>query len=431
MKYLTQIQSSDPADLESLYRQAVRQNQAGEFTQDLLALHAQSPDNVLLSAWYHRLREPLKLARAIRWDIAVPLAIICGLLIWLTSGEQPAFAGQYPYFLLIWAPVCGAAVLAYLSVASQLGQRQALLLGIALLAALAYVWFLVPSISEHWRQDVANLMGLHLPILAISAVGLYVAGFRNEPSERFAFLIKSLEVITVGGLMAIAGVIFGVVSFSLFQALNVDVPEIFARLVTAGGGGLIPVLAVALVYDPLLRPSRQDFRSGISRFLGSLLRIMVIPTLLVGVIYILFIPFNFMAPFENREVLFAYNGMLFAVMALLLGATPIHPEDVPARQQSWLRLAIMAIAVLAVVVSLYAMSAIIYRTIQGGITPNRLAVISWNITNIIILIVLIIRQVRPARETWVDSIKSAFAFGAAGYIACGVALVVALPLLFR
>ena len=143
-------------------------------------------------------------------------------------------------------------------------------------------------------------------------------------------------------------------------------PDTIARLVIAGGVGLIPTLAVALIYDPQLLPSGQEFRSGISRFLGSLLRLLVIPTLLVAVIYVVFIPFNFWAPFEHRDVLFAYNAMLFAVMGLLLGATPIHAEDVSLPQQSWLRRAILVIASLAVLVSLYALSAILYRTVDGG-----------------------------------------------------------------
>jgi hypothetical protein len=47
MKYLTQIQTSDPASLELLYRQALRQNQAGEFTQDL-SLASPIPETLLV-----------------------------------------------------------------------------------------------------------------------------------------------------------------------------------------------------------------------------------------------------------------------------------------------------------------------------------------------------------------------------------------------
>ena len=36
-------------------------------------------------------------------------------------------------------------------------------------------------------------------------------------------------------------------------------------------------------------------------------------TLIVLVVYLAFIPFRFWEPFQNRDVLIIYNGMLFAV----------------------------------------------------------------------------------------------------------------------
>src|SRR5439155_26115592 len=109
-------------------------------------------------------------------------------------------------------------------------------------------------------------------------------------------------------------------------------------------------------------------------------------TLAVLVVYIVFIPFNFMQPFYNREVLIAYNGMLFGVMALLVGATPVRDADVSPRLSLFLRRAMLAVAGLAALVSLYAMAAILYRTWQGGFTPNRVTVIGWNLVNIALLL---------------------------------------------
>lgn len=43
------------------------------------------------------------------------------------------------------------------------------------------------------------------------------------------------------------------------------------------------------------------------------------------VVYLGFIPFRFWEPFQNRDVLIIYNAMLFAVIALLVGVTPIEP----------------------------------------------------------------------------------------------------------
>jgi multisubunit Na+/H+ antiporter MnhF subunit len=55
-------------------------------------------------------------------------------------------------------------------------------------------------------------------------------------------------------------------------------------------------------------------------------------------------------------------------------------------------------------VSLHALAAVVYRTFQGELTPNRLTVIGWNGINIGILVSLIVTQLRAGREGWVEAI---------------------------
>ncbi len=149
---------------------------------------------------------------------------------------------------------------------------------------------------------------------------------------------------------------------------------------------------MATIYDPLASPQEQDFSQGLSHFVATLMRLLLPLTLGVLVVYLFVIPFNFLEPFENRDVLIVYNIMLFAIMGLLVGATPLSLEDVSPRLGQALRWGIRAVAILAVLVSLYALSALIYRTMQGGFTINRLTMLGWNVINIALLVLLIIRQ---------------------------------------
>jgi hypothetical protein len=71
------------------------------------------------------------------------------------------------------------------------------------------------------------------------------------------------------------------------------------------------------------------------------------------------IPFYFSAPFENRDVLIVYNLMLFAIVGLLIGALPIQGGELSPDLQRVLRIGIVAVAGLAVPVSLHALSAVI------------------------------------------------------------------------
>ena len=203
------------------------------------------------------------------------------------------------------------------------------------------------------------------------------------------------------------------------------------RLFLAGGGGLIPVLAVATVYDPRFSPIEQKFEQGLGKVIFTLMRLLLPLTLLVLIVYLFVIPFNFMEPFWRREVLIVYNVMLFAVMGLLIGATPVHADDLSPKQQSALRVGILAVATLTALVSVYALSAIVYRTARDGITVNRLTVVGWNGINISLLALLIYKQFKAGPAAWLRALQAVFSIGTVGYIVWAVFLTVAIPLLFH
>jgi hypothetical protein len=161
-----------------------------------------------------------------------------------------------------------------------------------------------------------------------------------------------------------------------------------------------------------------------------LMRVLLPLTLVLLIVYLGFIPFNFRAPLDNRNVLITYNGMLFAVIALLVGATPVRPGDVSARLGRWLRLAIVAIAALALIVSLYALGAILYRTALDRLTPNRLTFIGWNVINVGLLGLVLLLQARAKPGQWIQALKRAYRAGTVAYAVWAVAMILAIPWLF-
>jgi hypothetical protein len=185
-----------------------------------------------------------------------------------------------------------------------------------------------------------------------------------------------------------------------------------------------------MVYQPEVSPLAQSFGQGLSRLIATLMRLLLPLTLLVLAVYIVFIPFNFWEPFRNREVLIVYNAMLFAIMGLLVGATPVREEDLSAQQRLWLRRGILVVAVLAVAVSVYASAAILYRTWQGGLTANRFTVIGWNLANIAILLLLLYKQWQTQPARWLAALHETFSVGTTLYVIWGVVVVLLIPLLF-
>jgi hypothetical protein len=168
----------------------------------------------------------------------------------------------------------------------------------------------------------------------------------------------------------------------------------------------------------------------LSKLVALLMRILLPLSLLVLLVYLAFIPFNFRAPFENRDVLAIYNGMLFAVVALLVGATPVSLENLSPRLAHWLRLGIIAVAALALIVSLYAMAAIVYRTALDRLTPNRLAFIGWNVVNIGLLVLVLLLQARARAGQWLHGLYRAYQAGTVAYAVWTLLVILTLPWLF-
>ncbi len=435
MKYTPEIQAvaSDPEQMELLYARARHANEEAEFRTDLQSESEKSPGNLLLSAWRARFTHlPLvKPRRAINWGLAVVLGVITGLLLWAISDPNLVVTGFFPYFALLWAPIATLPALIFLIVVSRKNYAFTAIAAVTLVAAGAYILLLSPTLASLANHDYLTLMLIQLPLLCWIGIGVSILKFGSPIPDRFAFLIKSIEMMITAGVYLAFGMAFGAITLGMFSALNFTPPEIILRLAVAGGFGLIPILAVATMYDPLLAPSAQDFSAGLSKFVFTIVRLLLPLTLLVLVIYIFVIPFNFLAPFQNRNLLIIYNVMQFAIIGLLIGVTPLKIEDLAQNLQVWLRRGILAVAILAWVISLYALSAVVYRTVLDGLTLNRTTIIGWNVINIVILTGLVISQLRKASAGWHERLQGVFARATTAYLVWSLALVGLLPLIFK
>jgi len=441
MEYIQAIQvaSGDPKQVEDLYQSALQAGEATAFRESLEACYKENSDNLLLAAWHYRL-ESLVIQRDVagtqaqerasaNWKLAVPIGIATGLIFWAISDEMLKFLDHIPYLFLLWAPIATLLALGFLVITARKGYKRLAYVCLGLLGACLYVLLIAPGQGCH--RHYLDLAAIHLPLLSWIALGLTILGLGSTHVNRFAFLIKSIEVAITAGIYLIAGVAFGGITIGMFAALSITLPDVLTRLIAAGGFGLIPILAVASIYEPTLEPAAQDFTQGLSKFIGTMMRLLLPLTLVVLVIYLFVIPFNFMEPFRNRDVLIIYNVMLFAIMGLLMGATPIRPADLSERVKAALRNGILAVAILTFLISLYALSATLFRTIQGGITINRLTILGWNTINISILGLLIYRMFRWGRDKWIYALQATFSLATVGYIFWGLFVIIAIPLIFR
>ncbi len=429
---------ADPQTLEQQYRTLTSAESRTRFTQQIEAAYSAEPHNLLYAAWHYRLQGQPDArgggGSAINWLVAVPISLVLALIFWVSFGGSDAdlFLDTVPYLFLIWAPLAAVAVLGYVATTargssaeipwSRVGIAVGALTGLTLAALL-----LAPRLADpdHYLQQTA----LNLPILAWAAIGFGVAGLHARAKSRFSFLTKSLDALVVGGVFAILLGMFSLLTITMFDALGVLLPDRVQQLLIFGSMGLVPVLAVALVYDPTRAPLEQDFEQGLGRVVAMLFRILLPLTLMALLAYVVAIAFNFQGAFENRNTLIVYNVVQFAVIGLLLAATPISAEGLAPRTQTWLKWTILAIAALALLVSLYALSAIVTRTLEGNLTMNRFTFIGWNLINIALLAVLLWRQLRSPTD-WLAPIYQTYSQFAVVYALWAMVTLLVVPVVF-
>jgi hypothetical protein len=418
-----------PRQMEAGYQRALKVNQAQTFTTEVERRFAATPDDLLLAAWHYRLAEKAAAqgeGRRVPWRLAVPLAAVLSVAFVALASAVLDLPQGPPLLLLAWAPVGACALIVYLMLASG-RERLSLWIAAPLLALLVYATLF--AFADQAMQQYRTLMMLHLPLAAWAAVGIYLLKRTSDDDDHVAFLLKSAEVVLTGGIFLGAGYLFEVITIGIFSAIGITMGNAMMRALSAGIAGLIPVLAVAVVYDADLPPALQDFARGLARLISTLGRLFLPLTLLVGLIYLVIIPFNFARPFEQRDVLIIYNAMLFSVMGLIVICTPLTGQDLRPELQMWLRRGLILLAAMTVIVSLYAMSATVYRTALGGLTINRIAVIGWNSINIVLLCVYLVQQAKAGAAGWLAASHTSFRWGMLAYAVWTVLLILLMPLL--
>jgi hypothetical protein len=418
-----EVERGDAAALERLYRQAVANADEPAFREALARSAAGHPEDALLLAWAYRLDlRPLPAAASAQpshWPAAIALSALMGFLAFLCAGGRPPFPNPQissPLFWIAWGPLTGLGLIGLLALRGNAG-RPDQRLRLCGLPALAMGLIAAYAALAFWgRTDkLAQLIALHLPVAAWAAMGLGVSlGRRDAPEQGHAFMVKSVETAVTAGLYFGAWMIFVGLTAGIFGALGFRPEDETMQAAAAWGIGAVPLLALAAVCDPSKSPASQRWDAGLARILRILTRIFLPLALAVLAVYVCwFIPAYFWRPFEEREVLAVYNATIMAVLALMTAALADPGEKRPPHQDVGLRLQFLALSAATFLLNLYALAAILSRTLDYGLTPNRYAVLGWNLVTSCMLGMMLAGQWRTRHGDWAGALRSALARGTA------------------
>lgn len=218
------------------------------------------------------------------------------------------------------------------------------------------------------NSDTLMLACIHLPLLMWMVLGFtYTGGSLRYSPNRLDFLRFNGDLVVMGTIILIAGAVLTAITLGLFELINVSITKFYVEYVVRWGLASAPIIATYLVQ------TNPQLVSRVSPIIAKVFTPLVLITLAV---YLIAIIGSGKDPYNDRDFLLIFNALLIGVMALILFSIAESSEYKTGRVGFGM---LLALAVVTILVNGVAISAIVFRIAEWGITPNRLAVLGSNV----------------------------------------------------
>ncbi|WP_026956771.1 DUF4153 domain-containing protein [Algoriphagus vanfongensis] len=369
MKDLILSHLNSPTELEKLYRKN-KSSFKTAFAEALPEIQAGHP--ILAEVWNERLNYE---SDGISWGTKKEFTfiIIISLLAGFIAKFPEIFTVDEEFFYprnLAFLVFPGLA--AFFAWKNQLSQRKVLVLGIATTISWIYI-NLLPSNKE---SDTLILACIHLPLLLWGVLGAAFSG--NDwlnMSRRLAFLRFNGDAIIMGAVLGLSGMALTGLTIGLFELIGLNIVDFYTKYILIFGAAAIPPFAA------FLTQTNPQLVNKVSPVIAKIFSPLV---LIMLIVYLGAIAFTGKDPYNDREFLLIFNLLLVGVKALIFFSIAEKSSSKNA-VGNWI---LLALSIVTILVNGIALSAIIFRISEWGITPNRLAVLGVNVLMLIHLIIV-------------------------------------------
>jgi hypothetical protein len=342
---------SNPSALESLYR-----SNPATFTRAFQSVYPQISSEVSAQIWQQRLAvSSTSWGSKGDWNL---LAIIAAFVAFLMQLPDLFSISHDLYFPRNMSFIVMPGIGAYFAYKQGLRIRDLAWPLFILVASIVYI-NLLPEGST-----TLLLTCLHIPILLWLAVGYIFAG--NDSAKRMEFLRYHGDLVLMTEVIGLAGGLFTGLTLNLFKLIDLDIEDYYFRYLVLSILPSVPLLATFLV--------RQNV-SLVSKISPVIARIFTPIVTITLVLFLGAVIFTGKDPYNDREFLLVFNGILIGVMALILFSLGEATKANASRVHQYF---LFALALVAIIDNGIALSAIGYRLVEFGISPNRLVVLGSN-----------------------------------------------------
>lgn len=365
-----------PKELERLYRE----NKTA-FETSFDRIYADHHGHPVAQAWHERLHfdSSAQTTNRSKYDLTfvVIASLIAGLLVklpgWIGMIEEYYYACNFSF-------IAFPMIALYFIWKNNTPLEKWWPVALAMLASCVYI-NLLPMDDD---SDSYVLACIHLPMFTWALVGFAYGRceIKNQES-RIAFLRFNGDLLIMNIIILMAGALLTGLTLALFSMIKMDITSFYMQNIVFWGIAASPIVSTYLVQ---INPSLVN---KVSPVIARIFSPMALITLLA---YLTTVVVTGQDPYTDRDFLILFNLLLVAVMALVLFATA---ESTTRKHSTFNHWVILLLVAVTIIINSIALSAILFRISEWGITANRLAVFVGNIlilTNLIWILKNMIRM---------------------------------------
>ena len=342
---------ADPVALEQLYR-----SNPAAFSSAFHSVYPQISSEISAQVWHERLAvSSTSWGSKGDWILLVIAAILAAFFMQFPDIFPMSHDRYFPRNMsFIVLPGIGA----FFAYKQRLTLRELGAPFLVLVASVVFINFLPEG------STTLLLTCLHIPLLIWLVVGYIFAG--KDSRKRMEFLRYHGDLVVMTAVIGLAGGLFTGLTLNLFKLIGISIEDFYFRYLVLSILPSVPLFATFLV--------RQN-ASLVSKISPVIARIFTPLVTITLALFLGAIIYTGKDPYNDREFLVVFNGILIGVMALILFSLGEATKTNASRVHQYF---LFALAALAIIDNGIALSAIGYRLFEFGITPNRLAVLGSN-----------------------------------------------------
>ncbi len=372
----------NPRQLEKLYR-----DNKSAFKREFNLIFNDIQENPAAQVWNERLNfenEEISWGTNNELIFIIVAALIAGLIAKIPDFTTIKADYFYPRNI---AFIVFPLLTAYFSWKQKIQGKKLIISLTAILISILYINIL----PNNDKSDTLALACIHLPIFLWTVLGFsFVSDNLKSNQRRLDFLRYNGDLVVMTTIILIAGAILTSITLGLFSLIDIKIEEFYFKYVVVWGLAASPIVGTYLVR------TNPQLVNKVSPVIAKVFTPLVLVTL---VIYLFAVIGTGKDPYNDRDFLLIFNMLLIGVMAIILFSIAETSKNAGSKTGTIL---LLALSIVTIIVNGIALSAILFRISEWGITPNRLAVLGGNIlilTNLLMVTIKLFKATRNKSET--------------------------------